>query len=247
MKFSSGLLVVAVLVTVTTLAVPVAQDRATAPPPSKTPSRDISGFWELSFDSRNVPPASLTAAISGAVLAAQTKKDGNAIRWCHALGIPLGMESARPIDIRQGRREIIINFEWRVTPRHLYLDRKAHISPDEFDPTTNGDSIAHWEDDTLVVDTVGFDGNKGVTAIPGGGFRTSDSHLVERFRLLRSGTVLSVTFTWTDAKVFRTPHTYEFRYLRAPPFHEAQPPVACDPFDDERVQFLMSRPGESVR
>jgi hypothetical protein len=246
MKICSRLLVV-VLATLATCAVPFAQEGAPASPPSKIPSRDVSGFWELSFDSRNVPPAALAPGINAAVLAAQARKDANAIRWCHFLGMPLGMESARPIDIRQGRREVVINFEWRVTPRHLYLDRKAHISPDEFDPTTNGDSIAHWEGDTLVVDTVGFDGSKGVTAIPGGGFRTSDSHLVERYRLLKDGALLSVTFTWTDPKVFRTPHTYEFRYLRAPKFHEAQPPVACDPFDDERVQFLMSRPGESVR
>ena len=75
------------------------------------------------------------------------------------------------------------------------------------------------------MDTIGFDGAKGVTMIPGGGYRTSDSHLVERYRLLNGGTVLSVTFTWEDPKVFRTPHSYEFRYVRAPRLYEAQPPL----------------------
>ena len=56
-----------------------------------------------------------------------------------------------------------------------------------FDPTTSGDSIARWDGDTLVVDTLGFDGAKGLTAIPGGGFRTSQSHLIERFRLIKDG------------------------------------------------------------
>ena len=200
-------------------------------------SPDISGFWELSFDSRRVPAASLAAAVTPASLAMQAERDAHAVRWCNFLGLPAAMESSRPINIRQGRREIVINFETVATPRHLYF-RAAHPNMEIFDPTTNGDSIARWDGDTLIVDTIGFDGAKGLTMIPGGGYRTSDSHLVERFRLLNDGAVLSVTFTWEDAKVFRTPHSYEFRYLRAPRLYEAQPPLACNPFDEQRAAFL---------
>ena len=206
-------------------------------------SPDISGFWELSFDSRRMPSANLAPAVTPAVLAKQAEKDAHAIRWCNFLGLPAAMDSPRPINIRQGRREIVVNFETVAVPRHLYF-RAAHPNMDIFDPTTNGDSIARWEGDTLVVDTIGFDGDKGVTMIPGGGYRTSDSHLTERYRLLNDGNVLSVTFTWEDANVFRTPHTYEFRYLRAPRLYEAQPPLACNPFDDARTTFL-SQPGSS--
>ena len=200
-------------------------------------SPDISGFWELSFDSRRVPAASLAASVTPAVLARQAERDAQAIRWCNFLGLPAAMDSPRPINIRQGRREIVINFETVATPRHLYF-RAAHANLEIFDPTTTGDSIARWDGDLLVVDTVGFDGAKGVTAIPGGGYRTSESHLIERFRLLDGGAVLSVTSTWEDAAVFRAPHTYEFRYLRAPRTYEAQPPLACNPFDKTRAAFL---------
>jgi hypothetical protein len=205
--------------------------------PSAQGSPDISGFWELSFDSRHVPTASLAPAVTPAVLAKQADQDGSAIRWCNFLGLPMAMDSPRPINIRQGRREIVINFETVATPRHLYF-RSAHANMDVFDPTSNCDSIARWEGDTLVVDTIGFDGAKGVTAIPGGGYRTSDSHLIERYRLMSGGTVLSVTFTWEDPRVFRTPHSYEFRYVRAPRLYEAQPPLACNPFDEARAAFL---------
>ena len=191
----------------------------------------ISGFWELSFDSRRMPSANLAPAVTPAVLGKQAEKDAHAIRWCNFLGLPAAMDSPRPINIRQGRREIVVNFETVAVPRHLYF-RAAHPNMDIFDPTTNGDSIARWEGDTLVVDTIGFDGDKGVTMIPGGGYRTSDSHLTERYRLLN------------DGNVFRTPHTYEFRYLRAPRLYEAQPPLACNPFDDARTTFL-SQPGSS--
>jgi len=200
-------------------------------------SPDISGFWELSFDSRRVPAASLAPGVTPTLLAKQAAHDAHAIRWCNFLGLPAAMDSTRPINIRQGRREMVINFETVATPRHLYF-RASHPNMEIFDPTTNGDSIARWDGDTLVVDTIGFDGAKGVTMIPGGGYRTSDSHLVERFRLLNQGAVLSLTFTWEDAKVFRMPHTYEFRYVRAPRMYEAQPPLACNPFDEQRAAFL---------
>jgi hypothetical protein len=211
---------------------------AAAPQAQNTP--DLSGFWELSFDSRHVPAAELTPAVTPAIVAAQREKDAHAIRWCNFLGLPAAMDSPRPINLRQGRREIVINFETVATPRHLYF-RPAHPSMDIFDPTTSGDSIARWEGETLVVDTVGFDGAKGVTIVPGGGFRTSDSHLVERYRLLNNGAVLSVTFTWNDPKVFRSPHSYEFRYLRAARHYEAQPPLPCNPFDEARTAFLSGR------
>jgi hypothetical protein len=211
---------------------------AAAPRAQNTP--DLSGFWELSFDSRRVPAADLAPAVTPAIVAAQREKDAHAIRWCNFLGLPAAMDSPRPINLRQGRREIVINFETVATPRHLYF-RPAHPSMDTFDPTTSGDSIARWEGETLVVDTVGFDGAKGVTMIPGGGFRTSDSRLVERYRLLNDGAVLSVTFTWEDPKVFRTPHSYEFRYLRAARHYEAQPPLPCNPFDEARTAFLSGR------
>ena len=94
------------------------------------------------------------------------------------------------------------------------------------------------EGDTLVVDTTGFEPTRGITVIPGGGFRTASSHLVERYRLLKNGTVLSVRFTWTDPSVFQTPHSYEFRYQRVERGYEPWPYQLCDPFDQERAAFL---------
>ena len=57
-------------------------------------------------------------------------------------------------------------YEWRVTPeeatllssqlsvRHIYTDGRSHPPADELWPTTMGNSIGHWEGDTLVVDTI---------------------------------------------------------------------------------------------
>jgi hypothetical protein len=77
-----------------------------------------------------------------------------------------------------------------------------------------------------------------MTSIPGGGFKTEKSHLVERYRLLENGNVLSVTFTWTDPTVFATPHTYEFRYNRLPATYEPAALPPCDPYDETRAAFI---------
>jgi hypothetical protein len=213
----------------------MAQNRTAAP-------SDISGYWELPFDGRHVPPARLVPRITAAIRQAHATSDEKAIRWCNWVGMPMTMDTGRPLDIRQGTREIVILAESPVTPvRHLYLDRTTHISKDIFDPTTSGDSIARWDGDTLVVDTIGFEPTHGVTAIPGGGFRTAASHLIERYHLLRDGAVLSVTFTWTDAAMFAVPHSYEFRYQRVERGYEARPYPRCDPFDADRAAFLEGR------
>ena len=212
--------------------------QAVAPATSFDP-HDITGFWELSFDSEKIPTADLASAVTPEVLAAEQKKTDKAIRWCNQLGLPFLMGVSRPLDIRQGKREIVISPESAVAAaRHIYLNRAEHVSSDIWDPSANGDSIGHWESDTLVVDTIGFNPDHGMTLIPGGGYRSADAHLVERFKLLNNGAVLDVTFTWTDPKVYRTPHTYEFRYYKQPDKYEPRLPIACNAFDQDRVQFL---------
>lgn len=203
---------------------------------------NLSGYWELHFDSRNVPPASLQPEIAAEDAAIQYKRDMTEIRWCHFMGVPYAMEGS-PIDILQNRnaKEIIITSSLRTPARHIYTDGRSHVNPDVFDPVSNGHSIGHWEGDTLIVDTVGFS-NEGITRIPGGGRRTTGSHLVERYRLLDGGERLSVIFTWEDSKIFARPHTYEFWYYRSPKGTEARE-FDCDANDQERAKFLVGMPG----
>lgn len=200
--------------------------------------RDISGFWELSYDGRKIPPANLLPTVTKARQDAHAKADARSVRWCNLLGMPFLMDSGRPLDVRVGATAVILAPENYNAPRYLYLNRSAHISDDIFDPSTNGDSIAHWEGDTLIVDTIGFHPDRGMTTIPGGGYRTATTHLVERYRVIENGSVLAVTFTWTDPKVFRSPHTYEFRYYRMPAGYEPGMWAPCDPYDAERAAFL---------
>lgn len=200
---------------------------------------DLSGYWELRYDSFNVPPASVTpATVAGA--AAHIRHDIEAVRWCDPIGVPAIMGDRAPIDLRQSASVIGIVAKPQSSARYIYLDGRKHRDKDELDPTTNGESIGQWEGDSLVVDTIGFN-DRGVTRLPGGGMRTSNSHLTERYRLMGNGQRLDVTFTWEDAKVFTKPHTYEFRYYRIPEISDPRT-FTCNAKDAERAKFLMEPP-----
>lgn len=225
--------VVAGLVTLPSLAqAPAAQNAV-------VDARDISGMWELSYDGRRIPSPKLTPrATSPAEIARHRKGDAYTVRWCNLMGVPHVMDAARPLNIQVGADSVVMFANVPSSPRHAYFDRKEHVPADEWENSTTGDSIAHWEGDTLVVDTVGFSAVQGITTIPGGGYKTETSHLVERFKLMPGGRQLSVTSTWTDPAVFRAPHTYEYRYYRLPDTYEAPPAAPCDPWSDERAAFL---------
>ena len=211
------------------------------PPPAYTgpfDAHDLSGYWELGLDDRSVPPAELTAA---AKAKEHDMRDADAISmlYCRPLGTPATMDpGGRPLSITQGKYEVLITAPVNSQHRHLYFNN-AHVDPNIYDPSSAGDSIAKWEGDTLVVDTIGFHEKNGRLMIPGGGYRTPESHLVERYKLIKSGQVLSVTSTWTDPKVFATPHTYEFWYRRVAEPFEPRPGLGCNAWDPERKELIM--------
>jgi hypothetical protein len=197
---------------------------------------DISGYWELRYDSFLVPAALLTTQ-AAADQPNQMRRDIESVRWCINVGVPALMEDRAPLDIRQSPTVIGIVAKSPSSVRYIYTDGRNHPDKDDFDPTTNGHSIGSWEGDTLVVDTVAFN-DRGVRSIPGGGVRTPNSHLTERYRLLEGGQQLSVTFTWEDPTVFQKPHTYEFRYYKVRQISEPRV-YNCNPNDAERAKFLL--------
>jgi len=126
--------------------------------------------------------------------------------------MPFMMGHSAALDIVQTSDEILIIPEMPGV-RHIYIDGRPHPALDALEPSTVGHSIGRWEGDTLVVDTIGLVAGGGV---PGGGRRTPETHLLERYRLLEGGQRMSVTFTWQDPKIYVKPHTYEYIYYKDP-------------------------------
>lgn len=194
---------------------------------------DLSGIWEMRYDSRSVPQAVLTPAARQAA-GKKLYEDLDSYRWCRIAGLPVQMDA--PQHIVQGKREIAVVTPAHAIARHIYIDGRPNVDLSDYEPTTVGNSVGKWDGDALVVTTVGLS-ERGIVSIPGGGYRTAKSQLVERYRLLDNGQVLAVSFTWTDPTVFARPHSYEFRYHRAPPgtnIHEWD----CEPNEEGRGEFF---------
>jgi len=89
--------------------------------------------------------------------------------------------------------------------RTIYLDR-----PHTRGMYWVGDSIGHWNGDTLVVDTTDFNN---YTWLNEAGAPHSDRlHLTERYRLVRGGNDLEVKVTAEDPEVLSKPYTYTRYY-----------------------------------
>lgn len=108
--------------------------------------------------------------------------------------------------------------------RQFFLDGRGH--PKDLEPLWMGDSVAHWENDALVVDTVGFNDK---TWLNGQGLPHSDQlHVIERYRRPDLGH-LEVEITLDDPKAFTAPHTFKrtFTLMRNWEIHE----YVCNEFN----------------
>jgi hypothetical protein len=79
-----------------------------------------------------------------------------------------------------------------------------HTPLQDLDGTYNGEGVAHWEGDTLVVDSWGFTANTWFDQV-GGYFHGENMHVIERFH--RDGNTLTWTATVEDPDVLLEPWT----------------------------------------
>jgi hypothetical protein len=106
-----------------------------------------------------------------------------------------------PMYFIQRPKEVLIIEQADTQVRHVYLNvpHSAHPAPSWY-----GESVGHYEGDTLVVDTIGFNAKSQVDdnyAVP----HTTQLHVVERYRLIDGGKTLEASFTVEDPGAFNAP------------------------------------------
>jgi hypothetical protein len=119
---------------------------------------------------------------------------------CMPTGVPLAYFVPYQWEIVQGLDKVVILYEY------LHMFRVVSINgthPADPDPTWMGDSIGHWEGDTLVVDSVGFNDR---TELPGAYRHSEALHVVERFHRTDADH-LQWEATIEDPNVFAKPFT----------------------------------------
>jgi len=186
---------------------------------------DLSGFWMLASGKPVEDPA-LKAKISpGAVILADTgaaefpamefgglkltpaaqaaakswnsKDDMSVANACRIPSIIYAMQGPFPIEIFQGTEMTVIRLEYFDMARVIFTDGRKHQA--EGGPMTKtGDSIGHWEGDTLVVDTIHL---KEATLTNNGLSHSDKVHVVERFKLSADGKKLLATQEFDDPEM----------------------------------------------
>jgi hypothetical protein len=107
---------------------------------------------------------------------------------------------------------IVILYESPNSPhRAIFTDGRA--LPKEMNPTWLGYSVGHWEQDTLVVNTAGFN-DKGWLDV-GGLPQTESLKLTERYRRRDFGH-LELEVTFEDPKTFARPFTLRMEKTLTP-------------------------------
>jgi len=97
---------------------------------------------------------------------------------CLPPGVPRIMGMARPFAIVQTAQRILFLYEGGAHVwRQVWMDGRAH--PKDPNPDWLGHSIGHWEGDTLVVDSVGF--NDRTWLDDAGHPHTEQLHVIEKF------------------------------------------------------------------
>jgi hypothetical protein len=197
-----------------------AQNAAPPKAPSASaaaPARDFSGVWDIGNAN------GLTARGAEAPLTEwgkqqmatnkpprgdnQTTASNDPVDQCFPPGIPRLYYHPFPMEILQVPGRVVMVFEYDHFVRFIYTDGRKH--PDDLVSTWMGDAIGHWEGDTLVVDTIGFNDKTWMDRL--GHPHSEDLHLVERFhrdndKLIDDITIddpKAYTKSWTAQRTFQ--------------------------------------------
>lgn len=200
----------------------------TGPAPRVDGKPDLSGIWQVQAEPRapgglfglgespnskyfrdilsDFPPDARPLTPEGAALLRAHGQPGvfNPTLNCLPDGVPHGDLLPEPFKILHSRDVIVMLYEVETTFRQIFLDgRSLPVDPS---PAWQGYSIGHWDGDTLVVETAGFN-DRGWLDARGTGHST-EMRVEERFHRRDYGH-LDLQITITDPKTFTQPISFK--------------------------------------
>jgi hypothetical protein len=120
---------------------------------------------------------------------------------CKAAGVPgFDLLLGGALFIVQSPRDVTMIFSGNAETRYIRLNASHSANPK---PSWYGESIGHYEGDTLVVDTIGLNDKTFLD-----NYRTPHTdklHVTERWRLIENGAKLEILMTIDDPGTFNQP------------------------------------------
>jgi len=119
---------------------------------------------------------------------------------CWPIGVPgFLLHGVQPVYFIQTAKEVIMVWQEDYQTRRVYLNVPHSAKPA---PSWFGESVGHYEGDTLVVDTIGMNNQTWID-----NYRTPHTdklHVVERFHMIDGGKTLEVNVHIEDPGAFTT-------------------------------------------
>jgi hypothetical protein len=130
---------------------------------------------------------------------------------CMPAGVPgfMAYGGPTPLYFVQTPKEVWMIFSGDHQVRRVYMDVPHSENPR---PSWYGESVGHYEGDTLVIDTISQ--NDKTVVDPYRTPHTEKLHVEERWRLVDDGKMVEVTFTVEDPDAFYQPWSGKRRYRR---------------------------------
>ena len=190
---------------------------------------DFSGVWDHPYvpdmsasNARNprlqkgAGPLPYTPAGLENIKSYDPEKNGDYTGMCMPFGLMRSVNAPYPLQIMQNDKYVTFLFEQN---NWFYIVPFKDEHSKEPNPTWFGESIAKWEGDTLVIDTIGFNG---FTRLDTKGNPHSDKmHMVQKFAHTDAGHIfyevtivdpVYYTAPWTNERTFTMANTQLMEY-----------------------------------
>ena len=131
---------------------------------------------------------------------------------CIPDGMPTMMQGMFPMEVLESEGQVTIIQEAYQQVRRIYLDEEQ-VPWDEAEPRFWGHSVAHWEGNTLVVDTVGIKENVLFRNVP----HSAQMRISERLHLVDENHLVDEV-TVTDPEYLTGPWQWTWMYARHPDY-----------------------------
>jgi hypothetical protein len=209
------------------------QEPATTAAAAVSDPRQLGGLWESErffFMVNNTPKLPQTKEMVDRYAAAM--KSGQIIytAWtsCRPGAFSAMSMVMHSIVILQTEADITISLEEPRMTRRIRLDSKH---PRKIEPGYIGDSIGHWEGNTLVVDTIGFNGNFELDAAAQP--TSTRLHTVERLTKSPDGKRIGIEVTIDDPEYYSAPFKIERGWIANPRGHQMEYDCMENPRSEE--------------
>jgi hypothetical protein len=205
--------------------VPLSEAQAAAPPAATEPGRQgvVPLFSPAAASRLFVGRVPLTDAGQAAATAAAAQP--NPAMRCEPISILVDWSYDSPVNrITQDEKTIKLEYGKFDYARTIHLDQSAH--PQNVEPSITGHSIGRWENDVLIVHTVGVRAGP----LTRGLVHSEALELTERFSLDSATQALKREFAAADTLFFREP------YAGSDVVHPSNVPYETDACDDRSLQ-----------